>query len=306
MVNKSPKPKSIDLNDADIKHGLGTLDPHKPDITGKPATPRLMRLQDLINQGSVNAAARAVGNTPVKLLREVKRVHGTTPGRLIREANLTGAARAVAFSRERILDIAMKHNYTSQAAFSRSFSRIFGVPPASLRKKIVSRLEKYGQTPVPAIRQVDVKKTICITRDYQGDYQHIEEAIVNFVIWARTKNILDDGYVAPSVRYNSHPWIVDPMLLKATIILPVNTERIKGHDIRLVEIEGGKFYETQHTGPYETVIDTYHRLLLAVLSKGFPSFEKETTLIEFIKHKKQGDTITKQALVRVRVNTYDY
>jgi AraC family transcriptional regulator len=59
---------------------------------------------------------------------------GATPGEYIRIRRLTKAAERLVMTKQTILEIALAFQFGSQEAFSRSFQKVFGMPPGRYRK----------------------------------------------------------------------------------------------------------------------------------------------------------------------------
>jgi AraC family transcriptional regulator len=55
------------------------------------------------------------------------------PGEYIRRRKLTLAARDIRAENTKIIDVALKYGYESPAAFTRAFSKLFGITPSSAR-----------------------------------------------------------------------------------------------------------------------------------------------------------------------------
>lgn len=53
----------------------------------------------------------------------------------VRKRRLTEAARELLMGKEKIVDIALKYQFSSQEAFSRAFRKMFNISPSELRKK---------------------------------------------------------------------------------------------------------------------------------------------------------------------------
>ncbi|MBD3362826.1 helix-turn-helix domain-containing protein [Candidatus Dojkabacteria bacterium] len=71
--------------------------------------------------------------SPYHLLRVFKAVTGETPGEYIRIRRLTLASKDLVCSNDRIIDIALKYQFSSQEAFTRSFRNYFDFTPAKYR-----------------------------------------------------------------------------------------------------------------------------------------------------------------------------
>ena len=82
---------------------------------------------------SIAEAAALVGYSRYHFSRLFLAVTGITPVAYLRKRRLTEAARELATSSKRILDIALDYQFQSQEAFTRSFKQEFGVSPGFYR-----------------------------------------------------------------------------------------------------------------------------------------------------------------------------
>jgi AraC family transcriptional regulator len=90
---------------------------------------------NLTQEIDLSEVAAAAGYSPFHLSRLFRTVIGETPGGCIRKRRLCEAARQLLISRRRILDIALDHQFCSQAAFTRAFRATFGISPGAYRKR---------------------------------------------------------------------------------------------------------------------------------------------------------------------------
>jgi AraC-like DNA-binding protein len=79
--------------------------------------------------------ARASGLSRSSLVTRFADVLGTSPMRYLRDWRLYLAAEALAASPHPIITVATEAGYSSEAAFTRAFTRQFGTPPAEWRKQ---------------------------------------------------------------------------------------------------------------------------------------------------------------------------
>jgi AraC-like DNA-binding protein len=266
---------------------------------------QLLRSQ-ILEAGSLGKAARKMGQTSVAMLRYCKETIGQTPGRFIREAKLNGAARAIALGKRRILEIALDNGYNSQAAFSRAFNRYFGVPPALMRRRGLQEQDRSEgstahQDETVALRRSNLTEISGVGTEYIGDYNAIQPRVIALVKWAGRQGLLKNGFVAPTIVYNEHPWIKESSKLKAWIVLPVDHAGAPEQGILPIVVPGGPVYETVFRGSYAEVLGKYNRMLRQLTQRGSPCFCHEAAIITF-----HGDPATcaegeLQCLARVRI-----
>lgn len=89
---------------------------------------------------SVQALARAVGVSRTVLAERFEAVLRTSPMRYLRDWRLCLASVALGNTSRSIVAIAQQAGYGTEAAFSRAFSRAYGLPPAAWRRQ--ARLSK--------------------------------------------------------------------------------------------------------------------------------------------------------------------
>jgi len=89
--------------------------------------------ENLEGEISLDVAARIAECSMWEFQRMFSFVAYTTIGDYIRGRRLSLAAQDLQTSDTKIIDIALKYDYESPAAFSRAFSRLFGISPSSAR-----------------------------------------------------------------------------------------------------------------------------------------------------------------------------
>ena len=116
--------------DAQPLVSLGRLDGYDPRLAG---AIRLME-SHVDRPLTVAAIARRTGVTARTLEKTFFRAIGETPGAYYLRLRLNAARRLVLDTAEPMADIAARTGFSSAAAFSRAFSRVFGRPPAHMRR----------------------------------------------------------------------------------------------------------------------------------------------------------------------------
>jgi AraC family transcriptional regulator len=90
---------------------------------------------NLTQEIDLSEVAAAAGYSLFHLSRLFRAMTGETPGGYIRKRRLSEAACQLLTSKRRILDIALDHQFGSQAAFTRAFRAAFGISPGAYRKR---------------------------------------------------------------------------------------------------------------------------------------------------------------------------
>jgi len=99
---------------------------------------------------TVESLARAVGMGRSNFAAQFSGRVGKAPMELVAERRMDHAAMLLRQGRMKIAEIAELAGYGSEAAFSRRFSRHFGVTPSQMRE--AARIARAGATPVPSFR----------------------------------------------------------------------------------------------------------------------------------------------------------
>lgn len=100
--------------------------------------------------------ALAAGGSESELQRLFKRVHGMPMMAYWRARRLTEASRMVEAGTD-LLEVARRCGYTGQAAFTRAFTRQFGVPPGQLRREGPRTL---GRVAMPDLRALEHREEL--------------------------------------------------------------------------------------------------------------------------------------------------
>jgi transcriptional regulator GlxA family with amidase domain len=102
-----------------------------------PALGRCLALihEDPTREWSVPDLAVAAAVSRSVLTERFEAMLGTSPIRYLRDWRLCLASVALATTRKTVATIAYDAGYGTEAAFSRAFSRIYGMPPATWRRE---------------------------------------------------------------------------------------------------------------------------------------------------------------------------
>lgn len=98
----------------------------------------------LTQPGTIEEAAAEIGYSRYHFSRIFLSMTGLTPASYLRKRRLSEAACELVSSSRRILDIALKYQFGSQEAFTRSFRREFGVNPGHYRQR--GQLQQLWET----------------------------------------------------------------------------------------------------------------------------------------------------------------
>ena len=84
---------------------------------------------------SLNRMSKHVGYSPCYCSSKFHEIVGCSFKEYVGRRKLSSAALDLLNTRERIIDIAIKYGYSSHEAFTRSFSKEYGISPSRFRKQ---------------------------------------------------------------------------------------------------------------------------------------------------------------------------
>lgn len=200
--------------------------------------------------------------------RIIKACLGIPLGTYINQLRLDTAAKIIRYSNENIYQIALKVGYNNLSAFSKSFTKEFGVTPSEYRINDESLInssvdflcnkntvEKYKLN--PKIKIVSQRRVafIEIKGKYGGDESH--KAWDKIVDFAKAGKILGWNTEAFSIYYDD-PEVagVDNCLFDCCLTLRKSVAPSEWVNIK--QIEGGKYLVFRYKGPYENLWDVYN------------------------------------------------
>ncbi|MDO2398489.1 helix-turn-helix transcriptional regulator [Enterobacter hormaechei] len=94
---------------------------------------------------SIEDLSNITGYSRWYLQRIFKQHFGISPGTYIRKRRVEKAAYAITHEHNRIIDVVIDYNFSSQASFCRTFKSIFGVPPTYYKSKEIKRNQKKSK-----------------------------------------------------------------------------------------------------------------------------------------------------------------
>ncbi|MBN2812623.1 MAG: AraC family transcriptional regulator, partial [Bacteroidales bacterium] len=195
---------------------------------------------------------------------------GTPLGTYINRLRLDTAAKLIRYSEISIGEIALKIGYNDASAFSKSFTREFGISPTDYRQNRESsvnssidlqwnneNIENYHLR--PKIKVVPSTPAICI--EVRGEYggKGTEEAWKALIDYASSNRLIGWNPDAFSIYYDDpdekgiENCTSDLCIAVRKTFIPEAPFKIKG-------IESGKFLVFRYQGPYEKLWDVYNYL----------------------------------------------
>ena len=131
---------------------------------------------NLTESVDLNIAAGFVGCSTWEFQRLFSFLIHVPPGEYIRRRKLTLAAHDIRTSNIKIIDISLKYGYESPTAFSRAFSKLFGMAPSSAHNGGVG-LDAY---PRITLNMIDKERSTKMSKYLERGYVVRENAPVYF------------------------------------------------------------------------------------------------------------------------------
>ncbi|HIE1305426.1 TPA: helix-turn-helix domain-containing protein [Serratia marcescens] len=202
---------------------------------------------------TLNAVSQRSGYSKWHLQREFKKVTGKDLGHYIRVRRLSKAALALRLTRNSIYNIAKRYGFDSQQAFTRAFTRQFGLSPSRYRQH-----EKWDMSTLHPPLQIDSgivpqtefmylthRRLSDLARRYSSipwrvhppalDAPHIRMMLSYF---CSEKSAVTPGRYAVFRYAGPHNKLLDFVLSLYDSILPLNRlSRREGSDLKLVYAE---------------------------------------------------------------------
>ena len=192
---------------------------------------------------------------------------GETVRGYTRRLRLERAAHRLTHTDDDILAIALDCGYGSHEAFTRAFSKHFGLPPSDHRS---ARQDARPPAFEPGADAIDVRLerrepcTIACVR-HVGPYSNVGEAWKTLMKWGWAKMI----FGAPSTFGLCHddPDVTDPERIRYDACMAVNPgTRVRG-EVQLHDHPGGTYAVAVHEGPFALIGETYARLFAGVATR---------------------------------------
>lgn len=120
-------------------------------ILPAPHGPRLQRVLQFVDDNLQNPIhlrdLAAIANlSPFHFSRTFRETTGRSPHRFVRERRLEKAKQLVVEGKAELTEIAAICNFSSQASFTRAFTRVVGMSPAKYRQLHRTRPMEEGQS----------------------------------------------------------------------------------------------------------------------------------------------------------------
>lgn len=226
---------------------------------------------------------RSVGFSKYHFSRLFHSFTGYTLGRYIKMRRLNEAAKDLIESETRILDLAIKYQFSSQESFTRSFSGEFGVTPARYRKLgnrktllnpiDVSKIILYqgGMEVKPEVKIIEPLHVVGMVYEGMNFGDGIPKMWQTFLtripeIKDRKDNMMSYGLCEPVVEDFGEFNIEEPQQIRYMAGVEVNSKQELPEGMDYWEIKHTKYAVFAHIGDLSTLGDTYK----AIYSKWIP------------------------------------
>jgi AraC family transcriptional regulator len=200
--------------------------------------------------------------------RIVKACLGVPLGNFINHLRLDTAAKIIRYSDENVNQIALRVGYNDLSAFSKSFTREFGVSPSAYRMNSENSINSsidfhYNKNTVekyklnPKIKIVSECQVAFIA--IKGEYGGVEslktwDILLDFAIGNK---ILGWNKEAFSIYYDDPEFAGrDNCLFDCCLTIKKNVK--PSGLVNIKQIEGGKYLVFRYKGPYENLWDVYN------------------------------------------------
>jgi AraC family transcriptional regulator len=194
-------------------------------------------------------------------------MYGESVAITVRRLRLHRAAGFLANGSMPITEIAERSGYSSLQSFTRTFSAVFGMPPAQYRNagthtRFRPSLANPGEHEMTKHDVVirDIQTFDVLTIDHIGPYMQIGKAFDSLMGWLASRGLLS-GEMRMIGLYYDDPAIVEESKLrsKAGVWLP-RTVDVSDGPVGVTSVAGGKYAVLRHQGPYADMAAAYQWL----------------------------------------------
>jgi AraC family transcriptional regulator len=200
---------------------------------------------------------------------------GESLGSYINRLRLDTAAKLIKNSNENMSEIAIKIGYSDVQAFSKSFTRAYGISPSDYRADQESVIDStidftFRENKIenhsinPKVKSIPSRRIIYIevTGKYGGN--EVDEAWKLIIDFSIRNKIFSWNTEAFSIYYDD-PEIIDADLCRSDICITTHKTIEATGTIRSRELEGGKYLIFRYKGPYDNLWEVYDILYRDVI-----------------------------------------
>jgi AraC family transcriptional regulator len=240
--------------------------------------PLLTEVKDNLDQDhSLEALARAAGASPFQFHRRFSSAVGETPRRHVERVRLERAAYRLAVTDARIIDIALSVGFDSHEAFIRAFRRWSGFTPRGWRQAAkagqAERMERNRHFTGRGCRFTEVwfeprLPTFVLAIRRLGPYGELNGPHTHAPFWQEIEAWAKGRGIALGAErwglFPDDPTLTPPALQGADLCIPI-AEPVEGDGrVRCLELVGGLYAKIGHVGAADTVLQGYRQLADAI------------------------------------------
>lgn len=273
---------------------------------------KLVQLEEYIRghlhqELSVEALAQRMHLSPFHFHRIFKSLVGEPVYEYVSRIRLEVAALRLKFTTDRIQEIAFQVGYQNPETFSRAFARFYQCTPSAFRKEqkqiIESRLNTIiRQRLVTQAISTEIKQFHPIRvafLSHKGPYPTVGET------WGRLMSLIPAPAFARMIGLPySDPNTVDPLQIRYDACVEVRADYIPPQPAQVKDIPGGKYVETIHHGPFDTIDDTYHLLYGLWLPNSPYELRNENTMEIYLTDSRLTPPAEAQTAIYLPIKSY--
>ena len=231
--------------------------------------------------------ARAAGMSKFHLHRVFEENVGTTLGRYLNGVRLKAALDLLSVPETRamtVLEVALQVGFEDASAFSRSFQRLYGITPSSLRRG--SRPREFPRlspsTASAALAALDRVAVVALPEFWiygyevggQKDKNFTKEAPEGFKLAGDTIRRHGIEGIQGELGLPTYSWLIREEAWKLLCGFR-SSVRLDLRGTKWRWVRAGKWIRARHAGPYATRWQTWQRLQLQQLRLGRPEDGRE-------------------------------
>lgn len=189
-----------------------------------------------------------------------------------RRLRLEQAARRLRTSNSTVIDVALETGYQAHEAFTRAFSRHFGVPPRVYRQEPVLRLahEPERKEPKLAVEIRQEPERVAVAMRHTGPYQNVGVVWERLIGWVMSSQIKVKGGFTPVMfgLVPDDPDVTELAKLRydACLELAELDQDIPEGPVVQTVIASGRYAVVIHEGSYDDLAESY----LDLIGRWFP------------------------------------
>lgn len=219
----------------------------------------------LDDQLDLNRLADVACMSPYHWHRVYSSLRGETVAATVKRLRLQRAAGYLAQTSLPVKEIAERAGYGNLQSFTRIFSSVYGMPPASYREK-GDHAQFQPQDKRPAAPQTEYEVTVrdvpdmkVLAVDHTGSYMEIGKAFDKLYNWLGARNLIGPEMRSIGIYYDDPTTVPEDQLKSQACALITEQPTVEPPLVK-TEIPGGPYAVLKHKGPYSTMRAAYQWL----------------------------------------------